>query len=206
MENPPILYGKDITTGTISQIKAIGNVLLTTSSSTLPAGVIQMYAGSTAPTNWLFCDGSAISRTTYSALFTAIGTNYGIGNGSTTFNLPNMNNRMPIGKGTGSFSTLNNTGGAETYTLSTTEIPSHQHYTVNNAYAASGVGNPIPMVNVNQTLYGGADTNGNTDRYRKVGTGTTTANAGITSLTGGGTAFNKMSPYIVVNFIIYTGN
>jgi hypothetical protein len=54
-------------------------------------------------------------------------------------------------------------------------------------------------------MYGGADTNGNTDRYRMVGTGSNNANTGLTSSTGTGSAFNKMSPYIVVNFIIYTG-
>ena len=202
--NIPIIYGKDVNTGAITQIKNIGNVLLTT-TIIQPAGIIQMYGGLTAPTNWLFCDGSAVSRTTYSALYTAIGTNYGIGNGTTTFNLPNLQNRMPIGKGAGSFATLNNTGGAETFTLTTTQLPSHSHYTVNNAYAAAGVGNVIPMANVNQSLYAGADTNSNTDRYRMVGTGAVNANAGVTSSTGSGTAFNKMSPYIVVNFIIYTG-
>jgi microcystin-dependent protein len=204
MESNNIYYGKDVNTGAIQQIRSIGNVLLQT-TIIQPAGVIQMYAGSTAPTNWLLCDGSAVSRTTYANLFSAIGTNYGTGDGSTTFNLPNLTNRMPIGKGSGSFATLNNTGGAETFTLTSTELPSHTHYTVNNAYASSGVGNAIPVANVNQSMYGGADTNGNTDRYRMVGTGSNNANAGLTSSTGTGSAFNKMSPYIVVNFIIYTG-
>ena len=56
-----------------------------------PAGSISMYAGSTAPTGYLLCDGSAVSRTTYADLFTAIGTTYGVGDGSTTFNVPNVN-------------------------------------------------------------------------------------------------------------------
>lgn len=59
------------------------------SGTSVPVGVIQMYAGITAPTGWLLCDGSAVSRTTQSALFSVIGTSYGAGNGSTTFNLPN---------------------------------------------------------------------------------------------------------------------
>jgi microcystin-dependent protein len=200
----PIIYSKDVNTGEIQQVRSVGNVLLQT-TVIQPAGIIQMYGGLTTPTNWLLCDGSAVSRTTYSLLYNAIGTNYGLGDGTTTFNLPNLTNRMPIGKGTGSFATLNNKAGAETYTLTTTELPAHSHYTINNAYATAGVGNTVPMVNVNQTMYGGADTNGNTDRYRLVGTGGTTANAGITSSQGSGTAFNKMPPYIVVNFIIYTG-
>jgi hypothetical protein len=59
------------------------------SGASIPVGVIQMYAGTSAPTGWLLCDGSAVSRSTHSALFTLIGTSYGAGDGSTTFNLPN---------------------------------------------------------------------------------------------------------------------
>ncbi len=208
MENQPLLYGKDVNTGGIYQLKALGNVLLTNHSST-PIGTINLYAGdgilSPVPAGWMICNGAAISRTTYADLYSVIGTLYGTGDGSTTFNLPNLQNRMPIGLGSGSFNTLNNTGGAETYTLTNTELPSHAHYIVNNAYAAAGAGANIPLLNVNQTLYGGADTGGNTDRYRMMGTGSVNANAGVTSYTGSGTAFNKMSPYIVINFIIYTG-
>lgn len=61
-------------------------------------GEIKMYAGATAPKGWLICDGSAVSRTTYSGLFEVIGTTYGSGDGSTTFNLPNFDGRMPVGK------------------------------------------------------------------------------------------------------------
>lgn len=68
----------------------------------IPAGIGPLpYAGSSIPTGWLECDGSAVSRTTYADLFTAIGTTWGAGNGSTTFNLPDMRNRSPIGAGTG---------------------------------------------------------------------------------------------------------
>lgn len=63
-------------------------------------GLVLPYAGSTAPTGWLVCDGSAISRTTYADLFTLISTTYGVGNGSTTFNIPDLRGRMPIGVGT----------------------------------------------------------------------------------------------------------
>lgn len=63
-----------------------------------PTGVILPFAGSAAPAGWLLCAGQAVSRTTYAALFTAIGTSYGTGDGSTTFNLPDMRGRMPGGK------------------------------------------------------------------------------------------------------------
>ena len=59
------------------------------------AGVIQMYAGTTPPDGWLLCDGSAVSRTTYAALFAVIGTTYGAGDGSTTFNLPDLRGLQP---------------------------------------------------------------------------------------------------------------
>lgn len=60
-----------------------------------PSGAMMMYGASIAPTGWLLCDGSPVSRTTYSDLFAVVGTSFGVGNGSTTFNLPNMNSRMP---------------------------------------------------------------------------------------------------------------
>lgn len=65
-----------------------------------PTGSVTMYAGATAPTGWLLCDGAAVSRTTFSALFAEIGTAYGVGDGSTTFNVPDTQGRVPVGKGT----------------------------------------------------------------------------------------------------------
>lgn len=64
-------------------------------------GLISPYAGSSAPTGWLLCDGTAVSRTTYATLFGVTSTTYGTGDGSTTFNLPDLRNRTPIGAGTG---------------------------------------------------------------------------------------------------------
>ncbi len=73
----------------------------------VPVGVIAPYAGVTAPTGWILCDGAAVSRTTYYTLYTIIGTQYGAGDGSTTFNVPNLkaagaaDMRVPVGAGTG---------------------------------------------------------------------------------------------------------
>lgn len=66
-----------------------------------PTGVLQMFAGSSAPGGYLICDGSAVSRATYASLFAIVSTSYGTGDGSTTFNLPDARSRMPVGKGTG---------------------------------------------------------------------------------------------------------
>lgn len=70
----------------------------------VPIGTIDVFAKSTVPTaNWLACDGSAVSRTTYAALFAIIGTTFGVGDGSTTFNLPDLRGKSPIGAGTLAF-------------------------------------------------------------------------------------------------------
>jgi hypothetical protein len=102
--------------------------------SALPVGSIVEYGGSAAPTGWLICDGTAISRTTYSDLFTAISTSFGVGDGSTTFNLPDLRGRAPVGKGTNSdVSTLGNSDGVAVasrtpkHQLTTSEIPAHTH-------------------------------------------------------------------------------
>lgn len=101
------------------------------SSGSTPVGTIIEFGGTSLPTDYLNCNGAAVSRTTYSALFAAIGTTWGIGDGSTTFNLPGLNRRTTVGSGGTGTGTLGNavgnTGGAETHTLITTEIPSHNH-------------------------------------------------------------------------------
>ena len=69
-------------------------------SAAVPTGVVQAFAGSTTPQGWLLCDGAAVSRTDYAALFAVIGTTYGKGNGSTTFNLPNLVDKFVEGSAT----------------------------------------------------------------------------------------------------------
>lgn len=104
-------------------------------------GTIQDFAGAAAPAGWLLCFGQAVSRTTYAALFAAIGTAFGVGDGSTTFNLPDLRGRTTFGKddmgGTAANrltaaagitgTTLGAVGGGQTVTLTTNEMPSHTH-------------------------------------------------------------------------------
>lgn len=146
-------------------------------------GTVTQYAGSSAPTGWLLCDGSAVSRTTYAALFTIVGTTYGTGDGSTTFNLPDIRGRVSIGAGQGSGltnRTLAATGGAETHTLTIAEMPAHTH-TYHAGQFGSGYG-PVDGNSINEW----------SDIYP------------ATSSTGGGGAHNNMQPFIVLNYIIKT--
>ena len=95
-----------------------------------PTGVMTMFAGSSAPVGWVMCDGSAISRSTYSALFTVIGTTWGAGDGSTTFNVPDMRCRSPIGAGTKSGLTtraLATNYGVDDSALTGAHVPVHIH-------------------------------------------------------------------------------
>lgn len=105
----------------------------------VPPGATFGYAGATLPTGYLWCDGTAVSRTTYARLFTAIGTTFGAGDGATTFNLPDMNGRMLVYRdrtGAGRITTagsavdgatLGATGGAQNVTLVANNIPLHTH-------------------------------------------------------------------------------
>lgn len=148
----------------------------------MPIGTIQMFASSAAPTNWLTCNGQAVSRTTYSALWTLIGTTYGAGDGTTTFNLPNVQGRFPAGymPSNTKFDAMGETGGAETVTLGITEMPAHTHLT--------GV--------VNATAFGTAGAGGYSLPTGAAQTGLATAS------TGGGAAHENLPPYITLHFII----
>ena len=108
-------------------------VFLPPTGDTLPIGSISAYGGENIPTNWLKCDGQAVSRTTYADLFSVIGTTYGDGDGSTTFNVPDFSSRSPMGVGTGTdgtnseTTTLGQEKGEYKHTLTTNEMPSHNH-------------------------------------------------------------------------------
>lgn len=116
-----------------------------------PTGVVLPYAGTTEPTGWLFCYGQAVSRTTYADLFTALGTTYGAGDGSTTFNLPDMRGRVAAGRdnmGGSAASRLTTTvldktseggvGGAQTHTLTGAQSGTSAHPHSHNISASSG--------------------------------------------------------------------
>ena len=157
-----------------------------TSIGVFPPAIILPYAGSAEPGFGLFANGQAVSRTTYAKLFGIIGTTYGAGDGSTTFNVPNFNGRAPIGVGTytdsvsGSVTrTLGQSLGAEKHALASGELPPHTH----NVPIDTGAG---PTNNVSQTVVGPGNSAGSV----------------VTSSVGSGTAHNNMQPSLAVNFII----
>lgn len=156
-----------------------------------PTGVVLPFAGSTAPSGWLLCNGATISRTTYATLFGVIGTTYGSGDGSTTFLVPDLKGRVPAGKeetasrlttaGSGiNGATLGATGGAETHTLTTAQMPSHSHGLTNTSgFTGSGSAAGVSSTSNNRLT----PTVGNT---------------------GGDGAHNNTQPTIVLNYIIKT--
>jgi microcystin-dependent protein len=192
--NTIILFGKEVSSKSEVHIKdEDGNVVQVTTAGAIKKSVIEdsafvptggyiPFGGSSAPTGWLLCDGSAVSRTTYAALFAVIGTTYGAGDGSSTFNVPDMIGRTAVGVDAGgsrisSNNALGNSGGAETHTLTTAELAAHTHTLARtgSAFAAGG------EAGIEAT--GGGWNTGST---------------------GGGNAHNNLQPYLVGNYIIKT--
>lgn len=117
-----------------------------------PAGIVMPFAGSVAPQGYLLCDGSAVSRTDYADLFTAIGTTYGAGDGESTFNLPDLSGRVVLGVSNNH--ALGTTGGEAAHTLTEQELPAHSHvvpaHTHENNITAT---TPVLSHTVNQAVF-----------------------------------------------------
>ena len=150
---------------------------------TLPIGIILPFSDDTIPEGYMLCDGTAISRTTYATLFSIIGTTYGEGDGSTTFNIPNLKGRVPVGQDTSDsdFDVLGETGGEKEHTLTVDEIPT--------MYAKA----PTSTSGGNITYFKNDSIGG----YNGNGAGTA-----IATIAGGDQPHNNLQPYIVLNYII----
>lgn len=197
-----------ITDGTIST-NDIADGAITgaklSSGAVTPAGIVNPYAGATTPSGWLLCDGQLASRTIYSGLFAAIGDTYGAGDGSTTFNIPDLRGRVIAGQDdmggtsanrlTGQLAgqmngdTLGATGGTESVTLTTGQMPAHTHTGSvdlrTNWESGSSSKSPVGTGNA---------------RYDNTGT----SPSFTTDSTGGGAAHNNLQPTMILNYIIKT--
>jgi len=151
-------------------------------------GEIRMFAGNFAPAGWMFCEGQLLPISEYETLFNLIGTTYG-GDGQSTFALPDLRGRIPLHFGNGF--TLAETGGAETITLTVSQIPAHTHpFIASNATGdqVNASGN-LPASSFNVTPY-----------INDVPTGNMSAAA--ISAVGGSQPHNNFQPYLCVDFII----
>jgi microcystin-dependent protein len=145
-----------------------------------PAGTIVATAAEEMPAGWLECAGQTVSRIGYAALFTAIGTAFGSGDGSTTFHLPNLKGRIPVGLDASQveFDTLGETGGSKTHALTVEEMPSHSHgqrAISNNTAGTAGI---------------------------QGGSAASTTTIGSTVAAGGGIGHNNLQPYLVLRYMI----
>lgn len=149
-----------------------------------PVGTILMYGGTTLPFGYMWCNGSAVSRTVYADLFNAIGTAFGSGDGSTTFNLPDWRERVPMGASDDY--PLGSTGGEKEHTLTALELPSHEH--------------GIYIGNTRVHYYGNFNVaSGSSGGYwaGSQGTQPTVAKGGV-----GDQPHNNLQPYQTCNYII----
>lgn len=192
------------------------------------------FAGTVAPQGCLFCDGSAVSRTTYAALFAVIGTTYGEGDGETTFNVPDLSGRVVIG--VSNSHALGTTGGSETVTLTADQLPAHTHVVPQHGHGNDlAVQTPVLSHEITQPVYkynrpnSRRGSTGNSSRF-STGTSTQTASrntdvsisdhAAAACTVGGsvtscgelasgsygeGGSHNNMQAYTVMNYIISTG-
>jgi len=181
--------GNISTTGTISGVAAI---------TAIPAGVVFPHAGGTVPGGYLECDGTAVSRVTYASLFAAIGTTWGVGDGATTFNVPDFRGRTLMGSGTGpglTARTLGQSVGEEAHPLLETELAPHVH----------GVTDPT---HTHQYLHLTSGNDAQTGATGDIVTGfvieaTTASATGISiNSAGSGTPHNNIQPTSVVKWII----
>ena len=191
-------YGQELEVE--GDLRVLGKVIfedesqIQTAPSMIPAGVILPFAGSEIPAGWLLCDGGEVSRDTYNSLFLLISNTYGGGDGVTTFNVPDLRGRMPMGldnMGGASAGIVENqeadnlggNSGTEMHQLTIEELASHSH-------SIPGMGG-FPTGSTNYSPGG----NGGHPNYQATG-------SGGSSIVGNDVPHNNMPPYLSLNYII----
>lgn len=185
-----------------------------------PIGSILQWSTNSAPSKWLICDGSAVSRTTYDDLFAVIGETYGNGDGSTTFNVPDLRARVPVGKGTNvdgnnlsaAFETLGATSyiadsatlsGEFKHTLTENETPIHKHFIATDGSTGTAIlGNNNQLEHYYNYQEAGSVQPSNPNFEYALHGATDAANLGLTSAFGADQSHNIVQPFIVLNYII----
>ena len=200
---------------------AVTAVKLGPDASGVPAGSVMQFAGSSAPTGWLLCAGQAVSRTTYASLFSAIGTTYGVGNGSTTFNLPDLRGRVVAGLDnmggtaanrltsttiTSGAETLGNNGGAQTHLLTGAESGTSAHgHTGSTNTTGAHTHNVIGggQNNINNGIRAPFDATLTTQNATTAaGDHSHTVTINNATAANASSAHNNVQPTIVMNYII----
>lgn len=208
-----------IQNGAITEAKLAGGI-------SFPVGIVLPYGGSAAPAGWFLCDGATYSRTTYSALFAVLGTSYGAGDGSTTFGVPDLRGRVPVGVGT--HTDVNARGDSDAVGVAS-RTPLHAHGATGYTVAAHNHESIYPGINtvngklkfyapdaafldaVGSVISESTVTEGST---RTIGIDTEVATGSAdrfktrtssTSPAVNGTSDNASPPYQALNFIVKHG-
>ncbi len=177
----------------------------------VPIGAIQMWGSATPPERWALCDGTAVSRTTYQSVFAVIGTTYGAGDGSTTFNLPDLRQRFPLGKASsGTGNALGATGGDIDHTH---DMGNHSHSIGSDGghtHSVSGTAaSPASLYETFELIFNTGAPGAHRDHSHDVSGSTSSDGAhdhgGSTGSSSGGTSDTGNPPFVVVNYIILTG-
>ena len=179
--NNPIRVDNDLKYNPSTNTLTVGTIVSTV-GGTFVSGMIILYGGAAdaIPSGFVLCDGSAVSRSTYAALFAVVGTTHGSGNGSTTFNLPDLRGKFVVGHhpSNGDYD-VGDTGGEESVTLTVDQIPPHSHVYKNQVAIINASQRPWPANN-NDCRLDDADT----------------------SSTGGGQSHENRPPYYALMFIV----
>ena len=173
-------------------------VVVGAQSGGLPVGSVTDYTGAVAPSGWLLCQGQTISRTTYARLYSVIGTNFGAGDGSTTFNLPAAG-RVSVGRDPlqAEFATLGSVGGAKAHVLADGEMPVHDHIAPTGYFYVESPDGSMRRTTPVQTV----DTPGESGVWRQR-IAEVNGDPLPTAKAGGGQPHNNLQPYQVFNRII----